>query len=111
MKLEEIAKLMVYVNGDVEDTSDDIIDDVTLYNILCNIIFEAEDKGAFERRHLSILIEESVRQHASSVRYGADKLKKAMMIMILAYRGSYIKSEMEKEIEDISEEFKLIKVK
>lgn len=111
MKLEEIAKLMVYVNGDVEDTSDDIIDDVTLYNILCSIIFEAEDKGAFERRHLSILIEESVRQHASSVRYGADKLKKAMMIMILAYRGSYIKSEMEKEIEDISEEFKLIKVK
>ena len=39
MKLEDIARLMNYVNGDVEDTSDDIIPDITLYNILCRIIF------------------------------------------------------------------------
>ena len=46
MKLEDIAALMRYVNGDVEDTSDDIIADILLYNILCRIIFTAEDKGA-----------------------------------------------------------------
>ena len=34
MKLEDIARLMKYVNGDVEDSSDDIIDDVILYNIV-----------------------------------------------------------------------------
>ena len=38
MKLESIVNLMAYINGDVEDTSDDIIDEITLYNILCRII-------------------------------------------------------------------------
>ena len=37
MKLDDIAGLMKYINGDVEDTSDDIIDDILLYNILCRI--------------------------------------------------------------------------
>ena len=31
MKLEDIAKLMSYVNGDVDDNSDDIIADIHLY--------------------------------------------------------------------------------
>lgn len=47
MKLDDIANLMSYVNGDVEDTSDDIIADIHLYNMLCRIIFTAEDEGAF----------------------------------------------------------------
>ena len=38
MKLDDIAKLMVYINGDVEDTSDDIIEEILLYDILCRII-------------------------------------------------------------------------
>jgi len=41
MKLEDIARLMNCINGDVEDTSDDIIADVILYNILfCYILVQ-----------------------------------------------------------------------
>lgn len=98
MKLEDIARLMTYVNGDVDDTSDDIIDDVILYNILCRIIFDAEDNGAFEYDSLVAVINDAVRNSAKSIKYGSDKLKKAMLIMILAYRSSYLKTEMETEI-------------
>ena len=102
MKLEQIANLMTYINGDVEDTSDDIIDDVTLYNILCRIIFTAEDEGAFEPHMVRELIDRELEKCAANYLVsGEEKLRKAMYIMVMAYRSSYLKSEMEKEIAEI----------
>ena len=60
MKLDDIAKLMVYINGDVEDTSDDIIEEILLYDILCRIIFTAEDEGAFQSEHIKELVDREV---------------------------------------------------
>lgn len=101
MKLEQIANLMTYVNGDVEDTSDDIIDDITLYNILCRIIFTAEDEGAFESDMVRALIERELEKCAAHINSGEEKLRKAMYIMVMAYRSSCLKSEMEKELAEI----------
>lgn len=101
MKLENIAKLMVYVNGDVEDTSDDIIDDVTLYNILSRIIFTAQDEGAFEPEMIRALIDKELVEYSSSINSGEDKLRKAMYIMVMAYRSACLKAEMEKVLAEI----------
>lgn len=101
MRLEQIANLMTYINGDVEDTSDDIIDDVTLYNILCRIIFTAVDEGAFEPNHIRELIVMELEQCATEIHFGADKLSKAMYIMVMAYRSSCLKNEMEKGLAEI----------
>lgn len=104
MKLEDIANLMVYINGDVEDTSDDIISDELLYNILCKIIFTAEDKGAFDTDSIQGLVSDEVEEYASEIT-DEDKLKKAMYVMILAYRSGFLKSEMELGLRVILEEF------
>lgn len=95
MKLEEIARLMTYVNGDVEDNSDDIIPDVILYNILCRIIFTAEDEGAFESKSVKKLIRNEMENSAKNIRFGEEKLRKAMFVMIMAYRSAFLKQEME----------------
>lgn len=95
MKLDDIAKLMEYVNGDVEDLSDDIIDEQTLYDIFCRIVFTAEDAGAFDPESVKQLIETELALSAHSVRSDIDKLKNAMFIMVLAYRNAYLKQEME----------------
>lgn len=104
MKLEDIAKLMRYVNGDVEDTSDDIIDDANLYNILCRIIFTAEDKGAFSSDSVKRLIDNELIASASSVRSDEEKLRQAMFVMIMAYRSAYLKQEMESVLTTILNE-------
>lgn len=101
MKLEDIAKLMRYVNGDVEDTSDDIIDDAVLYNILCRIIFTAEDEGAFETKSVKELISRELKASEKSIRSDEEKLHKAMFVMIMAYRSAFLKSEMESVLTDI----------
>lgn len=103
MKLEQIANLMTYINGDVEDTSDDIIDDVTLYNILCRIIFTAEDEGAFESEMVRELIDSELIKCESHIHfnYGKDRLRKAMYVMVMAYRSACLKAEMEKAFAEI----------
>ncbi|MDE6426062.1 MAG: DUF1836 domain-containing protein [Ruminococcus sp.] len=98
MKLEDIARLMEYVNGDVEDTSDDIIDDDVWYNILCRIIFTAEDEGAFDASTVKKLISRELSQctHEIHIRSDEYKLHNAMFIMVMGYRSSCLKNEMEK---------------
>ncbi len=101
MKLDEIVKLMAYVNGDVEDTSDDIIEEQALYDILCRIIFTAEDESAFVPDIIRTLIEKELANSAESVRSDEDKLKKAMYVMVMAYRSAFIKHQMETELNEI----------
>ncbi len=103
MKLDDIARLMAYVNGDVEDTSDDIIADVHLYNILCRIIFTAEDSGAFGSGMIQQLIDDEIQSHADDIA-NAEKLRKAMFVMVMGYRSGFLKREMEEVLTGVLEE-------
>lgn len=95
MKIEHIGKLMTYINGDVEDTSDDIISDITLYNILCRIIFTAEDEGAFMTETVRKLIDREIRECSGEKITDEEKLRKAMYVMVMGYRSACLKAEAE----------------
>ena len=44
--IEKVAKLLSYVNGDLLDRSDDIMDDSDIYDCLCRVLIEdAEEDG------------------------------------------------------------------
>ena len=103
MKLDDIAKLMVYINGDVEDTSDDIIEEILLYDILCRIIFTAEDEGAFQTEHIKELVDREVAENKKEIA-DDEKLRKAMFVMVMGYRSGFLRTEMEKGLEVILNE-------
>ena len=103
MKLDDIAKLMIYINGDVEDTSDDIIEEILLYDILCRIIFTAEDEGAFRTEHIKDLVNREVAENKKEI-VDDEKLKKAMFVMVMGYRSGCLRTEMEKGLEVILNE-------
>lgn len=103
MTFERIAQLMVYINGDVEDTSDDIIADITLYNILCRIIFTAEDEGAFTTESVQKLISREITANLSEIT-DPIKLRKAMYVMVMAYRSVCLKTEADKGMNEILSE-------
>ena len=95
MKLEDIANLMRYINGDVEDTSDDIVEEVLLYDMLCRIIFTAEDEGAFDSDHIKSLVAREVAENTKEIA-DDDKMKKAMFVMVMGYRSGFLRTEMER---------------
>jgi len=103
MKLDDIARLMSYVNGDVEDNSDDIIADIHLYNMLCRIIFTAEERSSFDPDEIRGLIDSEIAEHSADIA-NADKLRKAIFVMVMGYHSGRIKEEMDKVLTGVLEE-------
>lgn len=99
MQLENIAVLMNYINGKVEDTSDDIIPDIDLYNIFCTIICELDEKHIYESEPIRETIKKVIRKNDSYVKEQENILENTLFIMTLAYRSSLIKTELEQEYE------------
>ena len=98
MRLDDIAELMRCINGDVEDTSDDIVNETAFYNMLCEIIFNAEEQQRFDENTLYELIDRELAEHRSAVISDAEKLREAMYIMTIAYGSSRLKNTMEAKL-------------
>ena len=101
MTLENIANLMTYINGDVEDTSDDIIEEAELYNCLCRIIFDSDEQSAFSPDEVRQLILHEIACLDKDSRANGEKLQNAMFVMLMAYRSAVLRSEADKMMEVI----------
>lgn len=99
MQLENIAILMNYINGVVEDTSDDIIPDIDLYNLFCTVVCELDESGIYKPEPIKATIKEIVKNNDSYVKEKEDILINTLYIMALAYESSLIKNTMEQEYE------------
>lgn len=84
MQMEQIAFLMSYINGSVEDRSDDILPDRELFNILCNIIYQCEQKSISDTGYLEKVIESQITKTQISDSALQNKLKTALYAMVLA---------------------------
>lgn len=74
MYIEDIGSLMVYINGDVDDESDDTISEEGLYKLFSNIIYELNDLNKIDE-----LVDKKVKDKT---------LNKCMKVMVNAYVGS-----------------------
>lgn len=88
MKLEDIAALMSYINGKVEDLSDDILHDKELYNLLCKLICVVDRKKIYKPEKVA----EEIDKNLDSSYKGEERkrLNKVLLIMVLGYRSSYL---------------------
>ena len=81
MNIEDIGELMVYVNGDTEDESDDIISESKLYDYFCKALKNIDDMSLNDEN-----IESVVRKLIEDENVdNKEKLLKALKIMIYAY--------------------------
>lgn len=91
MQLEQIAFLMGYINGSVDDRSDDILPDKDLFNTLCNIIYICEKSSALDTDYLDKVIETQVEKVKISDAVSVKKLKTALKAMVLAFLSTQIR--------------------
>ena len=57
MRLEEIVRLMSFINGRVDDRSDDIIPDRELFTLLCAILTDCAGPTSFDMSRIDSVIE------------------------------------------------------
>lgn len=84
MQLEQIAFLMNYINGSVEDRSDDILPDRELFNILCSVIYKCENNAVYDTEKLDAIIDESIEKATLNDDISKAKLRTALRAMVLA---------------------------
>lgn len=90
LQLEKIVRLMEYVNGSVEDQSDDIIDEGELYNRLCAIIFELDER-CLSHDDIQAEIAKQLKDYEGPMLDSKECLSKALEIMVIAFLSSQIK--------------------
>ena len=90
LKLEDIARLMEYVNGEVMNTEDDILHDTPLYNLLCSLIYESEQKHLLTDGELREAIKQKLPQELSA--YEKNVLENVLLIMIRSALAGYYRS-------------------
>lgn len=101
MQLESIIKLMSYINGKVDDRSDDIIPDRELFNLLCEIIGEAEAGKTFDFTVFERLIDQQLKEYKGPDELSCVKLKKALRVMTGAYVATKMRSTVDSYLAEL----------
>ena len=101
MQLDKIAFLIQYINGSVDDRSDDIVRDSVLYDYICKILdklmtFEVCSLGSIREA-----IDEITEDYEEKILGARERLSKALEIIVIAYYAALIKRHSDSLLEDI----------
>lgn len=99
LPLEQIIELMAYLNGDLADDSDDLIDDAILYFMFVKLAARARYIGGDQT--WDDALEEVISNYEEPVPGAKEKLIKVLKIMLTAWVAGRIKSEAEKMIAEL----------
>lgn len=91
MRLEDIICLLCYINGNVEDESDDMIPEDILYSHLCSIIAQMKKLKTASNEVICLIIDSRLDGQQTLGSDAKKKLKSALLIMALAYQASSLK--------------------
>lgn len=94
LPLESIKALLGYINGDLVDESDDIITDPQLYFMFVRLAVQAKNRLYTESWETAI--EEVMANYQEPVTGAADRIRKALRIMLTAWFAAGMRQEAEK---------------
>ena len=101
MPLDQIIKLMRYLNGDLTDESDDLVDDTLLYFLFVKLTARARYIGGSEIWEDALLqVTEAYQEPVSGAR---EKLIKVWKGMLTVWRANRLKAEAEHMLETLEQ--------
>jgi hypothetical protein len=93
MMLEKIDFILHYINGSIEDTSDDIISEAELYGYICDIYDVYTEEGYSESHELKETINAvTSAKYVEPYKGAKERLDRALEIIIVAYFASIVSS-------------------
>ena len=91
IQLDHIAFLLQYINGKIDDTSDDIIRDSVLYDYICRILEALTRQDVASKASIKEVIREQIADYDEVMEGARDRLAKALEIIVTAYYAAIIK--------------------
>ena len=101
MQLDKIAYLIEYINGSVDDRSDDIIEDAVLYDYICKILDKLMTYDVCSLGSIREAIEEETAEYREAMLGARERLSRALEIIIVAYYASIIKKHSDSLVDEL----------
>lgn len=99
--MEDICGLLQYINGNLGDESDDLIDDSQLYFLFIRLAAcHARTRTPFEE---NVYLDEVLRDYEEPVPGAKDRVAKVLRIMLTAWAAAQMKKKSQKWLDEIKE--------
>lgn len=99
LPMERICGLLGYVNGQLNDESDDVIDDSQLYFMFVRLAARAKELYREEERET--LLDSALAQYAEPVPGARERVRQALRIMLTAWLAARMQQEAEKMLDTL----------
>ena len=99
LPLEKICSLMQYINGDLTDESDDIIDDAVLYFMFVKLAARARHIGG--NQSWEEAIENAMAAYAEPIPGAKARVEKVLRVMLMAYISSRFKQQVDAMVDEL----------
>jgi hypothetical protein len=83
--------LLHYINGKIDDKSDDIIRDSVLYDYICRILDTLMRQDVCSMASIKDVIREQITDYEEAMPGARDRLANALEIIVTAYYAALIK--------------------
>ena len=101
MPLEQVCRLLSYVNGNLDDESDDLIDDSQLYFLFIRLAeCHARTRTPFES---DVYLDEVLKEYVEPVPGAKARVAKVLRIMLTAWAAAQLKQKAQKWLSGLKE--------
>ena len=101
LPIESVCSLLGYINGQLNDESDDIIDDSVLYFMFVGLAARA--KELYEPAEADQLLKQTTENYKEPVPGAKQRVEKALRIMLTAYLAARMRTEAENMLQKLKE--------
>lgn len=101
IQLDKIALLLHYINGKIDDKSDDIIRDSVLYDYICRILDNLMQQDVCSMASIKDVIREQIIDYEEAMPGARDRLANALEIIVVAYYAALIKRRSDEMLTDL----------
>ena len=101
MQLDHIAFLIEYINGDIEDTSDDIIRDSALYDYICRILNRIMEADGCSLDGVGDVVKEITSDYIEPMEGAKERLDRALEVIVVTYYSALMKQCATKLLESL----------
>lgn len=100
LPMERICGLLTYINGHLDDVSDDLIDDSQLYFMFLRLAARVKALDRAEEREK--ILEEALADYTEPIPGAKARVKQVLRIMLTAYVAARMQQEAEKMLDSLS---------
>lgn len=100
-KLEHIAHILSFINGDAENRSDDIIPEASLYIYVCDILDRVDFETVLTNDALERLIESQIGDYREPFDGAREKLISGIKLILMYYAAAVVKVRADRMLKEL----------